>query len=258
MGISDDIKPKKSPRKTEDDAKDPDEIIIHHREPEIEYPFSQDAELEQREEDFFSSDYPKENINKPIEKEPDARSNLGKRGNPMTKWVIILIIILVGLLIWQNYSKIIEITGLKKLLNSSNESDLESYNSDMQGTDYTSQVNSNSNSATTNSDQNQTSTATTATPTIDKSAITIEILNGNGISGSAGSVKDQLTGAGFTVDKVANAYNFNYEKTIVYFKTGKNTEADLIKNALSNRQCETSNDDSVVGNYDIVVVVGQS
>lgn len=263
MGISDDIKPKKSPRKIEDNTKDhikdPNEVIIHHKEPEIDYPFLRDSELEQREEDFFSSDSPKENLREKTETEQDIQNGPKKKqGNPMTKWVVILIIILIALLVWQNYSKIIQITGLKKLFNPSQESNLESYNSDLQGTDYTSQTGSNSSTANSSTNQNQTSTAVAPEASIDKSKITIDVLNGNGISGSASTVKNQLTGAGFTVDKVANAYNFNYENTIIYFKTGKNAEAELIKTTLSNRQCEINNDDSVVGNYDIVIVVGKS
>lgn len=263
MGISDDIKPKKSPQKTEDDAKDhikdPNEVIIHHKEPEIDYPYLRDPELDQREEDFFESDSPKENLPDKTETEQDIQNRPEKKhGNPMTKWVVLLILILIALLVWQNYSKIAEITGLSKLLNSSSESNLESYNSDLQGTDYTSQADSNTNTANSNADQNQTSATETPAVTIDKSIITIEILNGNGISGSAGTVKDLLVQAGFTVDKVANANSFKYEKTIIYFKTGKNAEAELIKNSLSSRQCEISNDDSIVGNYDIVVVVGKT
>jgi hypothetical protein len=263
MGISDDIKPKKSPRKTEggnkDQIKDPNEVLIRHEEPDINYPFSRDSELEKREEDFFEPDSSEENLREKTETEQDVKDNPKKKqGNPMTKWVVILIIILIALLVWQNYSKIIQITGLKKLLNPSQESNLESYNSDLQGTDYTSQAGSSSSTANSSANQNQTSATVTPEASIDKSKITIDVLNGNGISGSAGTVKDQLTGAGFTVDKVANAYNFNYENTIIYFKTGKNAEAELIKTTLSNRQCETSNDDSVVGNYDIVIVVGKS
>lgn len=262
MGISDDIKPKKGPRQTKDSVKDsikdPNEVIIHHRETEIDYPHLRNSELEQREEDFFKPDTTKENLQSQTETEQDIQSGSNNHGNPMTKWVVMLIIILIALLVWQNYSKIMEITGLTNFLTDSNESDLESYNSDLEGTDYTSQADINSSTENQNANQNQAESTVKPEVAIDITKITIKILNGNGISGSAGAVKDQLIQAGYTVDKVANAYNFNYANTIIYFKTGKNAESELLKTPLSNRQCEIINNDSVTGNYDIVIVVGKS
>lgn len=130
------------------------------------------------------------------------------------------------------------------------------YDSETTGNDYTSQNAANSSADSTNQSQN--AATTPATPSIDKSQITIEVLNGNGISGSASSVRDTLVAAGFNVDRVANAYSFSYQTSQIYYKTGKNAEADLVKSTLSSRQCDLLNDDSVVGNYDIVVVVGQT
>lgn len=262
VGISDDIKPKVNPQKDKDEvenrADDPNEVKIHHRDLEIDYPLTRNSELEQKEEDFFKPDSTHDDFQKQSKSEEKVEKPSKKQGNPMTKWVVLLIIILVALLVWQNYSKILEVVGLNKLLNTSNESELESYDSNLQGTDYTSQSSLSADTSSTNANQNQASIAETPATSIDKSKITIKILNGNGISGSAGAVKDQLVQAGFIVDKVANAYNFKYENSIVYFNTGMNVEAELIKTTLSDRQCEVVNDDSVVGNYDIVIVVGKS
>ena len=86
----------------------------------------------------------------------------------------------------------------------------------------------------------------------------MQVLNGNGISGSASSVRDQLVAAGFVVDKVANASRFTYTKTTIYFKTGKDAEAELVKSALTGHDVESFNNDAVVGDYDVIVVVGKT
>lgn len=265
MGISDDIKPKKSrqdlsDKNSADEISDPDEIAIRHEKPPIENPYQRDPDLAQREDDFFDSGvdqdnfYEKKEAIKPLEQAKEK-----KTGNPMTKWVVMLIIILIALLGWQNYTKIIDATGLKDILglSTTNQTDTDSVDTYEQATDYTGQAGTATDSTGSTGDQAQDSTTATETAP-DKSAITIEILNGNGISGSARSVKDLLVQAGFTVDKVTNAYNFNYQSTIVYYKTGKITEANLVKDALTSRKCSTDNDDTVVGNYDIVVVVGKT
>jgi len=262
VGIADDIKKKKIPQKIEkkanDEITDPDEVSVRVAKNTKDYSFyDTDVSLEQKEEDFFQPDPParEEEEQKPAEKELDNHQGK-KTGNPMTKWVVLLILILIGLLVWQNYSKILDLIGLNKTSNPSTESSLSDYSSSSSGTDYTNKSNPAANSSAPTADQSQSATTATA-PTIDKTKITIEVLNGNGISGTAAKVKNQLVNAGFTVDKVANAYKFTYQSTIIYYKTGKSGEADLVKTALSDRQSETNNNDSVVGNYDIAVVVGK-
>jgi hypothetical protein len=102
-------------------------------------------------------------------------------------------------------------------------------------------------------------TGTTAEPvatTVDKKSIKMNVLNGNGISNSAVAVKNILVKAGFTVSSVANAKKFTYPTTIVYYKTGKEAEANLVKDALSTRSVTTELYDSI-GTYDLQVVVGK-
>ncbi len=106
------------------------------------------------------------------------------------------------------------------------------------------------------------STATTGVTTepiattIDKKAIKMNVLNGNGISNSAVLVKNILVKAGFTVSSVTNAKKFTYPTTIVYYKTGKEAEAELVKDALSTRSVTTELYDGI-GSLDVQVVVGK-
>lgn len=273
MGISDDIRlTKKSPAKKQDIEKplDPDEIKIKYSREEDEA--GEDNLKHQRsrmEDDFFGEqksgylrEAPEENDDEPEEpkEEPKAKykeedyHQPKKHGNPMTKWVVLLLLVLIALLTWQNWSKISKAIGWGNQSESSDEA-LPKYSSTTEGTDYTSGSTSADSSASTTPDQG---TTATTTPSIDKSQITIQVLNGNGISGSANIVKTQLVAAGFTVDSVKNALKFTYQSSIIYYKTGKSAEADLTKNALPDRQCELTNNDSVVGNYDIVIVVGKT
>lgn len=272
MGISDDIHPvsKSHPKKKpQEKPLEPDEIKIKYsREEDEEDDDSLKHQRSQMEDDFFSdfktrkNNYYREEVaNQPVEKsqqEPKAIHNKEmvhqpkKHGNPMTKWVVLLILILIALLGWQNWSKISKVIGWDNKADSTEES-LPSYSSATTGTDYTSGTATSTPAATSTP-----VTQTTPTPSIDQSKITIQLLNGNGISGSANQVKTQLVAAGFTIDSVTNARKFTYQSSIIYYKTGKSAEAELVKSALSDRQCELSNSDSIVGNYDIVVVIGKT
>lgn len=274
MGISDDIRRNKkiTPPKVEEKEKPlgPDEIRIRYaRDRDEEETSSLKHERSQMEDDFFG-DEPEHfishhetndtNENKPkgVAKQHglnQMNQNISaKKGNPMTKWVILLVLILIALLAWQNWDKISSLIGLNNQNSAKEDANLEEYNSSVSGTDYT--------TGSTPTDTSGASTSPEATqsqtPTIDKSQITIQILNGNGITGSAASVKNTLVSAGFTVDSVLNAYKFTYQTSIIYYKTGQSAEADAIKQALPNRQLELINDDEIAGNYDIVVVVGKT
>jgi len=271
MGISDDIRltKKSSAEKKPPKEKplDPDEIKVRYsREEDGVDDNSLKHRRSQMEDDFFGDRGAKHRTSETesVQKEPDKEEpgvrykekdyhQPKKHGNPMAKWVVLLILILIALLVWQNWSKISKAIGWGSESESSNES-LPSYSSTTEGTDYTSGTTS-TNTTPNTADQ---TTPAAAAPAIDKTKITIQVLNGNGISGSANHVKTQLVTAGFTVDSVKNALKFTYQSSIIYYKTGKNAEADLVKNALTERQSELTNNDSVVGNYDIVVVVGKN
>jgi hypothetical protein len=58
------------------------------------------------------------------------------------------------------------------------------------------------------------------TPTpVDRSAITIEVLNGAGISGAAGTTADTLAAMGYTIADTGNAANSNYTETEIYLSS---------------------------------------
>lgn len=55
----------------------------------------------------------------------------------------------------------------------------------------------------------------TPTPAITRSEIEIEILNGTGIAGMASSFQNELETLGYTVTKIGNADNYDYEQTMI-------------------------------------------
>lgn len=175
------------------------------------------------------------------------------------RWLYILITILavltlIGVVIWQNFDLVKSyFNGSYKEKNSQSLSDIiSSTNDSLKNYD---------------SNQNKTATQTTDTSlqtnpsvtTVDKSTIIISVLNGSGIKNSASSVADTLKQAGFNVKSTANAKSFTYVKTYIYYKEGNLEKANLVKDALPDRQCEVSLSNTVVGaTYDIVVVVGKT
>lgn len=107
-----------------------------------------------------------------------------------------------------------------------------------------------------------TTTTTTApaatTPTYNKSTLKIEILNGNGIKKDGAATKTLLTNAGFVVAKTANAANFNYTTTYIYYKTGELAQATDVKTALTTKNGTLENNDKICGIYDIVIILGDN
>jgi len=205
-------------------------------------------EVSESEDDFFH-DYNKKNHKpKKEEKEENSGGFLFQSLNARNvTWLLVLA--LLAIVIYQNFDSI-------KNIFISTESPKS--NSNANETIYEGVSNSNSTNSNINSNANANVNANTNTAAaIDKSTITIQVLNGNGVAGSADKVAATLTAAGFTPAKSANARKFTYSESIIYYKTGQEASANLVKAALPNLTTTLMNSDSIVGNYDIIVVVGK-
>ena len=75
----------------------------------------------------------------------------------------------------------------------------------------------------------------TASPsaTPKKTGLSIQVLNGSGESGVASAMKKFLEGKGYNVVGTGNAKNFDYAKTEIIIKFGKQTALDKLKTDLS-------------------------
>lgn len=162
-------------------------------------------------------------------------------------WIFIsvLALVLVGVIVYQNYSAITKLFGRDSTNTVATTSTTPTY----EGTvDTQDQV---VDSAAT------TTPAATAPATTDKSTLKVEILNGNGITGTAAAVKTALTNAGYTISRVTNAKRFTYATSIIYYKTGQEAAATEMKTILSTRTVSIELNDLVAGAYDLVLVVGK-
>lgn len=188
--------------------------------------------------------------------EKDSISS-AKKGNPMTKWVIILVLVLISLLVYQNYSFISNIFSSNDNIQES-DSPNTVYDNDYESKiDDTGSIEKEENS-TTESVSNELSDSLNTASAIDRSSLKISVLNGNGITSSAKEVKTILEAAGYIVSNVSNALKFSYINTSIYYNVNKLDEAEDLKSVLTNRTCDLYENSSVAGSYDIVVVVGKN
>ena len=103
--------------------------------------------------------------------------------------------------------------------------------------------------------------STTATPVasstsqLDKSKITIQVLNGTTVAGAASKAKTKLESAGYVVKQTGNAKNQDYQTTFIYYQTGHSTEATAIQSALPGYAI-TVQESSLADPNMILVVIG--
>jgi len=102
----------------------------------------------------------------------------------------------------------------------------------------------------------------TASPSanIDISKFDLAVLNGSGIAGEAGKVKDLLTKAGFNVTSTANAATYDYTETIIKAKSTVGASViQKIKDALKkNYLIGDEQTLSSSATTDIQIIVGSS
>ena len=255
MGISDDIRPKKYKKISDRTAK----IAVTATKKEI----VEELFSKQDGDDFFA-DTPIEKNGKLREAKKSKKKKIpsdnlypNQRNVHSYRWIYTLAVVLViislsGLVIWQNLDYI------KGLFNGSYKEENDQSLNEILGSTNDSLKNYDSKEQADNQ-ANSTKESSTAKPAVDKSTIIISVLNGSGIKLSAKTVADKLSAEGYTVNNISNARSFNYQKTFIYYKSGKEVEAELVKASLPDRETETSENNSVVGaSFDIVVVVGKS
>lgn len=99
------------------------------------------------------------------------------------------------------------------------------------------------------------SSTPTATPSPDWTLIKIRILNGTFQNGAAAKARFVLEQAGFKVRTIGNAQSQTYQTTIVYYLDGKQSEAELVKTALSNYMV-TLEQSTLASPDDVLIVIG--
>jgi len=64
---------------------------------------------------------------------------------------------------------------------------------------------------------------------IDRSKLSIQVLNGSGTAGVGKKASDYLESLGYNVVQVGNADSFNFEKTTIQIKSGKERKRNKTK-----------------------------
>ena len=114
-----------------------------------------------------------------------------------------------------------------------------------------------SKATTSSSDQKPVEEQTPPIPTINKSELKIQILNGTTTKGLAGQTKDLLVSKGYSVTNIGNAESSNYDQTIVKFKVSKEATLDDLTSALSERYSVIRGDHLNEGDqFDIIIIIG--
>jgi len=84
----------------------------------------------------------------------------------------------------------------------------------------------------------------TPTPKINRSEITIEILNGTGVAGMASSLQSELEDLEYQISQIGNADNYDYEQTVIIAKNQaifKLIASDLKKFSVTKPKFEQTN-----------------
>ena len=94
---------------------------------------------------------------------------------------------------------------------------------------------------------------------LDRSKLSIQILNGSGIAGAGKSASDLLENLGYNVIQVGNAETFDFEKTTIKIKSAEDKFLALLKKDLSSEYSvgTTSADLASSSNPDVIVTIGK-
>ena len=119
-------------------------------------------------------------------------------------------------------------------------------------------LNANENTnANANENANANSNTNSTASTLDKKQYSLQVQNGNGVTGDAAKVKTLLTNDGWVVKSVSNANNFNYASTTVYYKSASEAAAKAVSDVLKNNNRQAEMQASTTIKYDIVVITGK-
>ncbi|MDI6821515.1 MAG: LytR C-terminal domain-containing protein [Actinomycetota bacterium] len=95
-----------------------------------------------------------------------------------------------------------------------------------------------------------------AEPVVDKSKARIDVLNGNGITGSAKEIADLLRRNGFNIRNIRNADSYDYAQTIIRYRSANEDVAQLVADQIKGKYSAILKKDSSI-QTDIIVILGR-
>lgn len=97
----------------------------------------------------------------------------------------------------------------------------------------------------------------TPTPVLERSGVSVTILNGSGKRGVAGEISTYLKDLGYTIEKTGNATRFNYEGVTLFVSEEKKEYLSLLEKDLSDKFASVSASMSATLTTDAEVIVGK-
>ena len=90
------------------------------------------------------------------------------------------------------------------------------------------------------------------------SSVTVNVMNGSGISGQASQIASGLTSLGFNVATIGNLTppSIQAQETYVYYKSGDEAQAEAVAHQLSGYVVLAYNSKKVAGNAEVTVITG--
>ena len=92
--------------------------------------------------------------------------------------------------------------------------------------------------------------------TVDRSLLTIAVLNGSGTAGAAKQISAALNGLGYTIKTVGNADSFTYTNITIKIKKSKSSFLDQLKTDISSKvstPVTTQTDDTIATDAHVIV-----
>ncbi len=93
-------------------------------------------------------------------------------------------------------------------------------------------------------------------PTLERSALTVAILNGSGTAGAARGVSSTLNGLGYTIGTIGNAKRFDYQGITIHVNKKNSAYLSLLEKDLKDANPKASisaSIDTITGNAEVIV-----
>jgi LCP family protein required for cell wall assembly len=104
--------------------------------------------------------------------------------------------------------------------------------------------------------QSSSSTTQPSAPEVAPSSVTVQVLNGSGVSGQAATAAGDLRGAGFVVSGTGNASTFHHTQSVILYAPSNLAKAQALRSRLvGGAQLQA---DSTVAGADVDLVTGSS
>ncbi|MGM0631997.1 MAG: LytR C-terminal domain-containing protein [Pseudomonadota bacterium] len=88
-------------------------------------------------------------------------------------------------------------------------------------------------------------------------SLRLEVANGNGINGMAARVREYLRERGGSVVRISNAEHFEYDHSVIYYRSGQRQQVEGLLATLPLRNVSLLESDELAANVDVRVLLGR-